>query len=178
MSTKTHKRLCWNCDGYVHVYEVKCPYCAVSLLEQIKEGRSIEEKQSLSQSMEEKNTQIAFNEFQPPYQNYGANFNEPEIKKIEPIKKELNSKPAADIENPFAALILVLPGTVLFLLGLTMLLFSSEGKLIFQFKAKFWFVYLLGSLPLLYAGYRLLFPKDKEIRSSYENSSFTNPLER
>lgn len=177
MSTKAHKKLCWNCDGYVHVYEIKCPYCGVSLADQLKEARGIEEKPSLSQSLEEKAAYASLNEFQPPYQGYGANFSEPEIKKVEPQKKE-PVKEVEDVENPFGALLLVIPGTVLFLLGLTMLLFSSDGKITFQFRSKFWFVYLFGSLPLLYAGYRLLFPKQKENKASYDDHSFTNPLER
>ena len=32
MGKKDEKRLCWNCDGYVHFYLDKCPYCSVSLV--------------------------------------------------------------------------------------------------------------------------------------------------
>lgn len=170
MTSTTHKQLCSNCDGYVHIYEIVCPYCGVALSEQKKESEEDFTQSNLSQSLEEKSAHVQ-ERFEPPYPGYGAELNKvatDSAKQEEPSQEETTSS--------LKALIFLWPGTVFFLLGLTMLLFSSEGYLTFQFRSKFWFVYLLMGAPLLYAGYRVLFPK-KGLTSS-DVHHFTNPLER
>lgn len=168
MNTNTHKKLCWNCDGYVHIYEMQCPYCGVDLTDYACDEAKGEEK-SLSGAIENVSHNLQNEIIKPPYQNYG-HFEEP-IKQVEDLSKEYEIKEEKDLENPMATLLLLLPGSVLFLLGLTMVLFSADGYLTFKFKSKLWFVYLLGSLPLLFFGYRSLFSR-KSKKEENESNSF------
>lgn len=164
MSTKTHKKLCWNCDGYVHIYEMQCPYCGANLTEYPSDKK--EQETSLSEAIEQSAHHVQSNYSEPPY----GHFEElAEQKKALPQEYEI--KEEKDLDNPLATLLLLLPGSVLLLLGLAMLLFSAEGYLTFRFKAKFWFVYLIGSLPLLYFGYKTLFPyrKESELKGQIES---------
>ncbi len=182
MSTKTHKKLCWNCDGYVHVYEMKCPYCGATLSEyQEEKNQEPNLENPISEAMEQRSTgqQAAPDSFQPPYQSYGQSFTqEPDMGETKQGPKPAQSpKNNADVENPLASLLLLIPGSVLFILGLTIALFSTEGSLTFQFRSKFCIFYILGALPLLYLGYKSLFPKKEKLRS-LDDHSFTNPLER
>ncbi|MCH9631925.1 MAG: hypothetical protein S4CHLAM6_02470 [Chlamydiae bacterium] len=177
MNTDTHKKLCRNCDGYVHVYEMKCPYCGAAISDFPEESPEPELAQgSLSDTMQKQNEDlISDNSFQPPYQNYGLEQGGAALQ--QPSKLDSGEKDSADVENPLASLLLLIPGSVLFLLGLTVALFSTDGVLTFQFKSKFWFVYLVGSLPLLYLGYKSLFSKNVT-EPSINDHSYTNPLER
>lgn len=168
MSTNTHKKLCWNCDGYVHIYEMQCPYCGVDLTDYACD-RAKDEEKSLSEAIENVSSHVQNEISEPPYQNYG-HFDEP-IQISEETPKEYEIKEEKDLENPMATLLLLLPGSVLFLLGLTMVLFSSNGFLTFEFKSKLWFVYLLGSLPLLYFGYRSLFAKKTSEKDLVESKA-------
>ncbi|MGZ3633930.1 MAG: hypothetical protein ACXWM7_06595 [Parachlamydiaceae bacterium] len=49
MSENTKKKLCWNCEGNVSLYEDTCPYCRASILPQIdsnQEENPTEKKES------------------------------------------------------------------------------------------------------------------------------------
>lgn len=155
MSTKTHKKLCWNCDGYVHIYEMQCPYCGANLTEYSSDQK--DEESPLTSAIEQTTNKVQSDYSEPPY----GHFEEPSEPKSSP-SNEYELKEEKDLDNPLATLLLLLPGSVLFLLGLTIILFSADGYLTFRFKAKFWFVYLIGSLPLLYFGYKTLFSNRKE----------------
>lgn len=178
MNTKTHKKLCWNCDGYVHIYEIQCPYCAADLSDYACD-KAKERNAPLSDSIEEVKEKIQEEVPKPAYQSSYGHFEELP-KHIESAPKEFEIKEEKDVENPLAALLLLLPGSVLFLLGLSMILFSGDGYLTFKFKSKFWYFYLVGSLPLLLLGYRALFSNKQvekrvstnRIRNSYPDKPY------
>ncbi len=155
MTTKTHKKLCWSCDGYVHVYEIQCPYCGVNLSQQPAELPAARETESLKEpAFAPKNIE---NSFQPPYQSY---FHKEE--KLAESKVESTLKDQEDVENPLASLLMLLPGSIFLLIGLTLLLFSSNGCVTFTFKSKHWYLYMLGAAPLLLFGWKSLVGKAKE----------------
>ncbi len=144
-----HKKLCWNCDGYVHVYELQCPYCGVD----------VRVKEEAAKAAPEESTENNFGEMpEPPF---GELLKDEEFV---PTVEEwdaptLSNAEEGDSENPLASLLLLLPGSLFFLFGLSLFLFSSDGYLVFRFKTKYWFLYLLSSWPLLYLGWRSLFPQ-------------------
>ena len=181
MNTDTHKKLCRNCDGYVHVYEMKCPYCGAAISDFPEENVEPEVTQnSLSEAIYNQSENLASdNSFQPPYQSYTQSYGleQDEVAPQPGLQPSPVQKDSPDVENPLASLLLLIPGSVLFLLGLSVALFSTDGVLTFQFRSKFWFVYLVGSLPLLYLGYKSLFAK-KVVNLNTNEHSFTNPLER
>ncbi len=159
MSTKTHKKLCWSCDGYVHVYEMQCPYCGANLVEREKaeaeESAPLASSQSLAQEPKEA--------LAPPYQGYNYGYTEPSPNESrEESQEESQPEPVReDLESPLATLLLLIPGSVFFILGCALWWFSSDGVLTFTFKAKYWPLFLVGALPLLYFGYRSLFSTAK-----------------
>ena len=54
------------------------------------------------------------------------------------------------------ALLLLLPGVVLFLFGLLLVFFSKEGTLTLHWSKNLAYFYFLGALPLLYLGWRAI----------------------
>ena len=160
MSTKTHKKLCWNCDGYVHIYEIQCPYCAADLSDYACD-KAKEKDSTLTGQIEEIGDKVQEEIERPPYQSSYGHFEEIP-KSAESLPKEYEIKEEKDLENPLASLLLLLPGSVLFILGLSVILFSVDGYLTFKFKSNLWSIYLMGSLPLLYFGYKTLFSRKQK----------------
>ena len=133
---KSPKKQCTQCEGEVHAYELQCPFCGAELLEE------------------------SVFETPPPYtpsdeEEFGLPENEAQEEEAE---EEWESDPveAGDVSNPVLTLFLLIPGSVLFILGLALFLFSSEGKLVFEFSSKYWFLYLLLAWPMLFWGFRSL----------------------
>lgn len=167
MSKKTDKRLCWNCDGSLSLHLTQCPYCGVD---------SSQVPPHVSEKTGEKK---AFSSFSTPYQNISnldssipkppyatekfyqnANVSEEEWNRA---LGEENEDPRDEEEGvaTFAkwdmiALLLLLPGVVLFLFGLALFFFSSDGLLTLEWNASFAYFYFLGSVPLLFLGWRAL----------------------
>lgn len=179
---KTHQKMCWSCDGHVHVYELQCPYCGADLSE--------EEKQELKRAIEWAQEETSFQD-----SSFEEEISQEKIvQEKEEMQKELEHPPFAslieeieeatvdgasrweergppenrDLENPLASLLLLLPGSLFFLFGLALFLFSQNGILTFKFSGKYWFVYLLGSWPLLYFGWRSLFPREPKDQEESE----------
>lgn len=132
---KNETRLCWSCEADVSFNEAKCPFCGVDL-EAIssspektpeKEPMKVVSDPAFSVTKEEWNVAL-----------------EKEVEKPEPLKNEMIS------------LLLLLPGVVFFLFGLALLFFAEGGVLHLKWKADFAYFYFIGSLPLLFLGWRLL----------------------
>jgi hypothetical protein len=154
MTKKNDKRLCWNCDGYVHFHLERCPYCGVDLT---KEGNkspfaAFSEKSSMNEKA-----------FAPPYAatNPAKEFDVSDeewkaaIDKSESVDEndESNEKPRS---NELTALLLLLPGISLFLFAMLLILFSKEGSLHLHWKESFAYFYFLGAVPLLILGWKAL----------------------
>lgn len=153
---KEVKKLCWNCDGNVHMYELRCPYCGVELT-------SSEQNHSetpITPDTHEPHSASSEADFVPPYQSFEEEELTPTDEEWEEAIHEVPLTENTDCET-LKPLILLLPGSIFFILGLALFLFSDEGVLTFHFNGKYWFVYLFASLPLLYLGLKLLFPVKK-----------------
>ncbi len=156
MSATSKKRLCWNCEGNVPAEMENCLYCGVYL--------------GAVSVAENKKTKL---EISPPYKQqpkeqpqaipkspYGSAFEqtmeppaavEDEERQIEAAKASLE-----EIVSIVKPLVLLLGGSLFLLFSLMMVFFSEEGVFTLQWKSKYWFYYLLASLPLLYLGWRAL----------------------
>lgn len=149
---KAVKRLCWNCDGNVHLYEMNCPYC----------GAELASSEASTNPNEPLANAVAADAIpQPAFSSY-------EEESFIPSDEEWNSE-EKDIDNSMQAneiaslmpLLLLLPGSLFLIFGLALFLFSDNGFLVFQFNGRYWFVYLGLSFPLMYFGLKQLFPLSK-----------------
>jgi len=122
---KTHQKMCWNCDGHVHVYELQCPYCGADLTEHEKPEEKLEEEnvyveeplqEEEAVSCEEHEESLEDEFEKPPFHNLIEEAEQiPEAHETwEEAKVE---EPDPDLENPLASLLLLLPGTLFFCLG-------------------------------------------------------------
>lgn len=140
------KKICWNCQGELYAQQRKCPYCGASSDEYAK-------KNSNEMDLEKSLASL----YKPPYairereSNWEERFQEPEERtaapKEEPLARQQSSK-------EFFPILLLSLGGLLLSLSLLIFFFSEGGVLTLQWKAKYWFIYLLLSLPVLSLGWK------------------------
>lgn len=156
---ESHKKLCWSCDGYVHIYELKCPYCGAELSEH--QDRLVErsEKKEPPKVITEDPFEGEIPE--SPFQDLIEDTDTlpPNQESSELVEK---TKVSGDVENPLSSILLLYPGTLFLIFGLALFIFSKNGQLTFSFSAKYRYLYMLLSWPLLYFGYKSLYPSKQE----------------
>lgn len=158
MNKKNDKRLCWNCDGDVSMHIAQCPFCGVDLsqVQPVGDTSSFKNLASPFQSAPQGHAVPS-----PPYANvFSNNFSVPEEEWSQPLdgekeeSKEREEDLARATNKDMMALLLLLPGIVFSLFGLTLIFFSQEGVLTLQWNQNLAYFYFVGAAPLLYLGWR------------------------
>ncbi|MBS0622182.1 MAG: hypothetical protein JSR80_04400 [Verrucomicrobia bacterium] len=148
---KKNRKLCWNCDGSVHIHATKCPYCGSDLVaEQPSQPLAVPpapKVQTQSSSLPPPPP--------PPYVRQVAPALPPEPEPLIFQPTEQANEPKRG-NGGFISLLLLLPGAFFLLFAFLLLLFAKEGLLSLEWKAKYWWIYLSLSIPMLYFGWRFL----------------------
>lgn len=151
MSTKTKKKLCWNCEGNVALQDETCPYCGVSLDVTPIAGTGGKDIHLIPPYKLVSNPQDQMIPEAPyPAQN------------PEPVTAEENTPPLPEAEETFndintiaLPLSTLLLGAILVLFGLILFLFSdSHGVFTLHWNGTYWYLYLIIGVPLLYFGWK------------------------
>lgn len=151
MSKQPKKRLCWNCEGSVGATTENCPFCGVSVIPASLDGPG---------------------GFSPPYRMGSTQENavpkspfaaaESEEKEDSDMDQENHTEKSREEDVPeefkpmLVATIMLLTGSVFFLFGIVLALFSQNGVFTLQWNGNIWFIYSALSLPLLYFGWKSL----------------------
>lgn len=155
MNKVSKNRLCWNCEGSVSMAEEICPFCGVSVV-----PASLE-------------TPVTSN-FAPPYaphdvhsgsippSPYTSYEETPRDHLKEAVQSIEEQEPSLDeFKQTVQAVTLLLGGSVFFIFGLALMLFSSpDGVFVLRWDGTLWFMYTLVSIPLLLLGWRALLRLD------------------
>lgn len=148
MKPKKRQKLCYNCEGEVDLDVIVCPFCASDLrAEKPEQTRPV---YSPAASLKNLNTQQSL--YPPQYAQKSLQENAEAIE--EPVEQEMGADATEEPRNIFGPTILLTLGAQLLLFGILMFLFSHKGSLILKWDARFWFFYVLASVPLLIFGYR------------------------
>jgi hypothetical protein len=159
MTNAKNRKLCWNCDGSVHIHATKCPFCGTELVAE--EAPPTQQTfQQTYQQPEPPPQPVSQEPPPPPYvqrvqsQSYAL----PQQSSWQEQLPEEESKPAPEprARGDAMPLLMLLPGAFFFLFAMLLLLFSEDGLLTLSWQAKHWFVYFLVAMPLLYLGWRSL----------------------
>lgn len=140
MSEQDKKKLCWNCEGSVARHLETCPYCGVYLSPSQQDEK--EERTKLAPPYPAQNAKAQAIP-KPPFQT------EP----VEPRESEREEEPTGSMVAPLTLLLL---GTSSGLFGLTLWLFSEQGRLTLSWSEDWGPVFLVAALPLLGFGIRYL----------------------
>jgi hypothetical protein len=139
MNSTSKTKLCWNCEGRVSLDLENCPYCAVYL------GPAEENHDHVD----------------APYQNETDELSAPNAPFSAEAARDDHAKEVARASANEIKLIAIplgflLSGTVFFLFGLVLYLFSHQGMLTLHWNGRYWFIYLGLALPMLFLGWRAL----------------------
>lgn len=150
MNNSLKKRLCWNCEGSVSIAEETCPFCGVSVVPAFLEGTN----NSFAPPYAMGNSQSA----SIPRSPYDA---EPEAKDLletaARVKESEEDEPATDeFKRVMIAVTLLLSGSVFFMFGIVLALFSHDGLLTLQWDGAYWYIYTALAIPLFFFGWRSL----------------------
>ncbi len=146
MSITQKQKLCWNCEARVTYQEEYCPYCGVYL--------------SPDTDINDLNSFL-----QPPYQMGkpdqtipSSPFSETSFEEASSEKDQSvnDTQENEDLEKGSAVLplIFLLSGSVFFVFGIILWLFSDNGIFSLQWNANYWYFYFWLSIPLLFFGWR------------------------
>lgn len=144
MKPKKRQKLCHNCDGEIDIDVIVCPFCAADLREEKPEQRYSSYITHVDQSyqgepLHRESIEAAADEFAE-----------------EGPSVPFNDGDESGKASSFLPTVLFTLGTQLCVLSLLMLLFSHKGVVILKWDARYWFVYLLISVPFLSFGYRAI----------------------
>jgi hypothetical protein len=164
MKANQKTRMCWNCEGRVSDREETCPYCGVSVVPASLDGGEESVQSPFQALFSNYQTDIPADIPPSPYAVHkdftSETFERQEFKKEpeeEEEESEAISEPSSEgFKKGFLAILFLLAGSMLFLFGLTLALFSNKGVFTLSWDASFWFVYGGLSLPLLFLGWKLL----------------------
>lgn len=145
MKPKKRQKLCHNCEGEIDVDVIVCPFCAADLREE-KPEQKFASFVSTTQPMHPK---------EAPEPLYPSAVSRTEAIREE-IEEEVKESSGDQKTNVFVPTVLFTLGVQLCVFGLLMLLFSHKGAVILKWDARFWFFYVLASIPFLIFGYRHL----------------------
>lgn len=168
MSTKEKVRMCPFCEGSIGVDATECKYCGSSLLKGAKS--SLYQTQDSLASL-----------YEPPYSpsrkgntrlgvsvdHFAEDNQEEELENVHlaservvktrtPFLEEKSEEEEDSESSHLGALLLLSIGSQLFTLAWLLFFFSDHGKLVLEWKSRYWFIYALCSLPLLYQGWKRL----------------------
>jgi hypothetical protein len=152
MKPKKRQKLCQNCEGEIDLDVIVCPFCAADLREEKPERQQY----SAPSSVRNLNDGPSFESLYPS----------PHAPKAPPSMQPAEAQPQAaaleseeESKHSLTAIFVFSLGVQLCLLGLLTLIFSHHGVVVLKWSARFWFVYLFASLPLLVFGYKMLSKK-------------------
>ncbi|MCF7806737.1 MAG: hypothetical protein K9M07_02040 [Simkaniaceae bacterium] len=152
-------KLCQFCEGDVPLDAQECPFCGQLLSEPI---ASPDDEPPAASSFA--------NRYDPPYapdiklkrSHPQTNVSDPFAEhKAEFERNVKQANPKAPLQSQegkmhLASIFLLTIGAQLLTIGLLILFFSTDGELTLQWKSKYWYIYSLLALPLLFFGRRSL----------------------
>lgn len=149
MSAVPKKKLCWNCEGNVSREMDNCPYCGVyvhSLEQEGIGGWNVPYPTPSTSDSEEVPS--------PLYKLHETTEAEDQVDLDE------SSYPSESIyhqlKKDVLPILLLMSGSLFFLFGIVLLLFSNNGTLTLQWNGNHWPYFLFVSLPCVYLGWKYL----------------------
>jgi len=164
MKPVDRQKMCTSCDGRVPFEAILCPYCSTDLSRAPEMEVQKQDPLSRNQAIQDSLTSL----YTPPY-NKSKKTDTPkavprESRMIPPAHHGGTAAlpgtlPREETEDKVGKTILVSiltlsAGSIFFILGLLQIFFSEQGVLRLEWSTKYWFIYVLASLPMLYFGYR------------------------
>jgi hypothetical protein len=166
MSAVPQKKLCWNCDGNIPREVDNCPYCRVYL-----HATELEEDSSWNPTYRfSKTEEIPSPLYQAQSEYEEAREQEDTLSLVQNNTGQRDqtedvlmwSVTFAQLKRDVFPLLFLMMGSVFFLFGVVLLLFSQNGTLTLQWQGSDAFYFLLFALPLIGFGWKFLQQLDSD----------------
>lgn len=160
MRPKDRQKMCSHCEGRIAIESMSCPYCGMVCIGETTQNHSSMTSQESLSSL-----------YPPPYSNrnssemktdkdFGNKFKTPAASTENPFGKmpfqsgtpSLTAEKEKEEKSGFMPVLLVLLGSNLLTLGLIQGMFSEGGFLRLEWSSKYWFLYCLFAIPMIYFG--------------------------
>lgn len=163
MHAKEKVKMCPFCEGSIPLEATECRYCGSALRKGAKTPHAAYQTEDSLSSM-----------YDPPYTPkkpgpspagvfHASDINEEEEEaSLRPPSRQPKAKrpppaePTAEEATKLGALLLLSIGSTLFTLAWLLFFFSDHGRVTLEWKSRYWPLYLLLSVPLLYQGWKKL----------------------
>lgn len=183
MRTKDKGKMCPYCEGTVPIEALDCKYCGSSFAKKATSSSAYQTEDSLASLYEPPYAPTRKSPVYgvPEQEARGASslhdplagqYEEEEtytprspprpakLPRKTPVKRRTSKKKEEEAHEQesmqIGSLLLLSLGGHLFTLAWLLFFFSDHGKLVLEWKSRYWFVYLLISLPLIYKGWKKL----------------------
>lgn len=164
MSAVPKKKLCWNCEGNISKEIDNCPYCGVYL-----HATELEENSSWNPSYSFSKTEEIPS---PLYQIQQEQQDDEENKKgTSSVDQETSFKGfylITQLKRDLFPLLFLMMGSVFFLFGVVLLLFSENGTLTLRWQGNDGLYFLFFAFPLILFGWKFL----QNLEENNEESKF------
>ena len=160
MDTKEKLRLCPYCEGSISIDAKICRFCGSTLkVNQEKSSSPYETEDNLASLYSPPYAPKKESARQSFYQEEERHYQEAprtNYKEAVAAKKELEEEKEQEEreKSHIGALLLLSIGAQLFTLAWLVFFFSDHGRLTLEWKSRYWPIYLILSLPLLYQGWK------------------------
>ncbi len=163
--------MCPYCEGSIPINAQECKYCGSSFMKKTSNVSPYQTEDSLASLYEppyaptRKTASFAI----PDPEMSSSMLRDPimdneEEEETFPRRKPTLKKPthAQQVESDeeesaqIGSILLLSLGGLLFTLAWLLFFFSDHGKLVLEWKSRYWFIYLLVSIPMLYKGWKKL----------------------
>ncbi len=153
MDNEEKMRMCPYCEGSVPLDSPSCRFCGSSFEEGSERLKGVS-----PDAMEEDSY------YNPPYapnpEAAAESIYYPENDDLDSSAsyhyKQEEEEEVAEEKGHIFALALLSAGAMLFTLSLLLLFFSEHGRLVLEWKSRYWSLYMLIGAPLLYYGFKKL----------------------
>ena len=154
MSAVPKKKLCWNCEGNITKEIENCPYCGVYVHSQGLDGIyhwSAPYSKGYDEAEEEEEVPL-------PLYSIQANKEPQELKEAGASQAASgDDRSISDqLKRDLFPILLLMAGSIFFLFGLVLFLFSKDGALTLQWSSALAPYFLALSLPGVFFGWTLL----------------------
>lgn len=160
MSAIQKKKLCWNCEGRVSLEEENCPYCAVYLGPAPDEEGKQDVLAPPYRLVETEEDQVQ-GPLESPYEVQDAALDDEDSLDLDVAR--------SGFKQVVLPLALLSAGSLFFLFGLMLLIFSEQGKLTLSWNANSWYIYVLTALPAVIFGWVILGKADYTKKNSTDS---------
>lgn len=156
MSAVPKKKLCWNCEGNISKEIDNCPYCGVYV-----HSPDLDENNgwNIPYVSGNKKEEIP----SPLYQIHENNELDTESEDHSEIEA---LHPASSIfkqlKEDVLPVLLLMSGSIFFLFGIVLFLFSDKGTLTLQWNGDLWPYYLALAVPFVFFGWKYLLQMDQD----------------